>query len=266
MRRVPEAEVETEFERRYAWGDDQRNFYNPMKKKAAVLGCHLRLETVVEIVRNEVRPGGRVADLASAQGNYALTLAEAGYDVTAVDLNEDFLKYARKKYTHGTFRTVQANIMEYRDPLGFDCVLLGEVIEHVAHPLELLQAAAANLKSGGILILTTPNGGQFGQKLPTFSQVTDFSAFESRQFHWGDHLFLYTKDELTGLLSRSGFDVIRAFGVNSDYVSQIKGMRYLIPYRLLRWMERMTRNWKLHGEDSTNTLIVVGRRSSKLSE
>jgi hypothetical protein len=28
MRKVPEAEVETDFERQFCWGDDERYFYN----------------------------------------------------------------------------------------------------------------------------------------------------------------------------------------------------------------------------------------------
>jgi len=268
VRRVPESEVESEFERQYAWGDDERNFYHPLKKKAAVLGCHLRLETVVSLVKRYVKPSGRalgralgrVADFASAQGNYALALAEAGYDVTAVDINEEFLRYARKKYEHGKFTTVQANIIGYRDGARFDGLILGEVLEHVAHPGELLKSAFENLRPGGFLFITTPNGAQHGQKLPTFSQVTDFSAFEGRQFHWGNHLFLYTPNELRGLFDAAGFEVLEMFGVNSDYVSQIKGVRFLLPYFLLRWMERRTRTWRIRGHESTNTLVAVGRK------
>jgi hypothetical protein len=33
MRRVPESEVETEFERQYCWGDVERYIYNPKRRK-----------------------------------------------------------------------------------------------------------------------------------------------------------------------------------------------------------------------------------------
>jgi hypothetical protein len=34
------------------------------------------------------------------------------------------------------------------------------------------------------------------------------------------------------LMRASGFEVPKVFEINSDYVSQIKGVRYLLPYRL----------------------------------
>jgi hypothetical protein len=46
----------------------------------------------------------------------------------------------------------------------FDAVLATEVIEHVAHPDEFLRQLA-----GGVLIVTTPNGAYFRNKLPRFS-------------------------------------------------------------------------------------------------
>ena len=197
MRRVPESELETDFERQFAWGDDERHLYNPNRRKAAVMAAELRLETVISLVNRFATTGKTVGDFASAQGNFGLLLAEQGYQVTAVDIKPEFLNYSLKKHTHGKFETVLANIIEYRHHQPFDVVLLGEIIEHVAFPLDLLKSAYENLKPGGILVLTTPNGNEFGNQLPTYSQVTNIEELIPKQFHWGDHLFLYTDSELS---------------------------------------------------------------------
>lgn len=259
MRRVPLDEIESEFEKQFCWGDDERHYYNPNKKKAAVFGHFLRIREVQRLVK-QFSPGPRVVDLACAQGLFSLILAEAGYDVTAVDIKEEFLKYARKRHTHGKLNTVLSNIMEYRSQEPFDCALAGEIIEHVARPDQLLASVSANLKQGGVVILTTPNGEEHGSKLPTYSQVTDIEALIPRQFHWGDHLFLYTIPELTALFDRAGFDVVYAEKYHSSYVSQIKGVRYLMPMGLLRWIERKTRHIKKAGKDSANLLILVAKK------
>ena len=164
MRRVPESELETDFERQFAWGDDERHLYNPNRRKAAVMAAELRLETVISLVNRFATTGKTVGDFASAQGNFGLLLAEQGYQVTAVDIKPEFLNYSLKKHTHGKFETVLANIIEYRHHQPFDVVLLGEIIEHVAFPLDLLKSAYENLKPGGILVLTTPNGNEFGNQ------------------------------------------------------------------------------------------------------
>jgi 2-polyprenyl-3-methyl-5-hydroxy-6-metoxy-1,4-benzoquinol methylase len=262
MRRVLESEVETDFERQYCWGDDERYLHNRNRRKASVFGYFLRIKEVVRLVETFIR-GKRVADFASAQGNFGLMLAEKGYDVTAVDIHPEFLKYAKKKHTDGDFKTVQANIIEYRDPTGFDCVLVGEVIEHVAFPDQLLKSVSENLRDGGICVLTTPNGSDFSSTRPTYRQVTNIEELIPRQFHWGDHLFLYTTDELRALFDQAGLDVVYLEKYHSAYVSQLKGVRYLFPLFALKWLEKKSRHWKKRGKDSTCLLIAVGRKRSK---
>jgi 2-polyprenyl-3-methyl-5-hydroxy-6-metoxy-1,4-benzoquinol methylase len=262
MRKVTESEIDNEFEREFGWGDDERYLFNPNRRKASVMGYMIRFEEVLKLVER-FAPGKRVADLACAQGNFGLALAERGFDVTAVDLKSEFLNYAKKKHTHGSFTTVQANLMEYRDPQGFDCILVGEIIEHVAFPRQLLQSVKANLKPGGIVVLTTPNGGEFASGLPTFSEVKNIEELIPRQFHWGDHLFLYTEAELRGLFRETGLEVVFAEKYNSSFVTQLKGVRYILPLPLLRWMERKTRGLKKGGKDSTNLIIMVGRNTAQ---
>ena len=258
MRRVLESEIENDFEKNYAWRDDQRHHFNPNRKKGSVLGYLLRFETAIACIKR-YSPGKKIGDFASAHCNFSLALAEDGFDVTAVDIKPEFLNYAKKKYTHGNFKTVTANIIEYRSPEKFDCILLGEIIEHVAFPDQLLKSAAQNLKPGGTVVITTPNGNEFGQPLPTYKQVTNLSELIPRQFHWGDHLFLYTEEELKELLKDQGFEPIECIKLNSSYVSQIKAIRYILPIRFLKWLDGKTRYWKKGDKESTNTLIMVAR-------
>jgi 2-polyprenyl-6-hydroxyphenyl methylase/3-demethylubiquinone-9 3-methyltransferase len=262
MRRVQESEINSDWDRQYTWGDDERYLYSKNRKKSSVMGYFLRLETVVELVKKYVPSGRRIADFACAQGNFALLLSEAGYDVTAVDLRQEFLDFAKKKYTHGTFQTLQANVIEYRSSSPYDCVILGEIIEHVAFPNQLLKSAADNLNPNGILILTTPNGNQFASPLPTYKQVSNLEELIPRQFHWGDHLFLYTDEELRELMNDQGLEVLQILKMNSAYVSEIKAIRYLMPKAMLTWLEKRTRTFKKQGKDSTANIVVVARKKA----
>ncbi len=259
MRRVTESELETEFEKQFCWGDDLRYFYNPNRKKASVFGHFLRIDEVLRLVK-QYSSGRRLADFACAQGNFGLLLAEQGYDVTAVDINQEFLRYAKKKYTTGNFKTVQANLIEFRDSEGFDCILVGEVIEHVAFPNALLKSVYENLRPGGICILTTPNGADYSSNLPTYRSVKNIEELIPRQFHWGDHLFLYTDDELRELFTQAGLTTLYLEKYHSAYVSQIKAVRYLLPHSALRWLEQKTRHWQKQGKDSANLLIAVVKK------
>src|ERR1043166_1848550 len=51
------------------------------------------------------------------------------------------------------------------------CCLITEIIEYVAHPDEFLRKAASLAKPGGYIVMTTPNGGDFLNRLPKFPSV-----------------------------------------------------------------------------------------------
>ena len=259
MRRVLASEISGDFERDLCWKDDEKYLYHPNPRKASVMGYQLRLDTILGWVE-QLSLGRRIGDFATATGTFGLMLAEKGFEVTAVDINSDFLNYALKKHAHGDYKTVHSNIMEYQTLVPFDCVVIGEVIEHVAYPKDLLAACRRNLKKDGILILSTPNGNQYGSTLPTYSQVTDLSALIPRQFHWGDHLFLYTDVELKALLEESGFEVIQIEKLDASFVSQMKGIRYLFPKSFLKWLEKKTRGFKKNGKDTTCCIVVAAKK------
>ena len=60
-----------------------------------------RVENTMDLLRATVPPGSRILDVAAAQGNFTLRLAEAGYDVTWNDLRADLADYVRAKWERG---------------------------------------------------------------------------------------------------------------------------------------------------------------------
>lgn len=256
-------ECENDFQREYGYGDDIRQFFHPYPRKPGPFSYHLRLEHVLGAFQQYLPAPATVADVACAAGNFALRLAELGYTVTGVDLLEDFLGYARKKRTEGKIEFVRGNLMDYRHPAPLDGVLMGEVIEHVAWPEKLIAAAHANLRPGGIFVVTTPNGSYGGNDLPTFKDVTsDRQKFEEAQFHHGHHLFLYTPEELADLLEKGGFEVLKVEVFNSHHLTQRTVLRYLFPLGVLKWADRLfSRLPLLHGS-SANMMYAVARRKA----
>ncbi|RZA01118.1 MAG: methyltransferase domain-containing protein [Proteobacteria bacterium] len=254
-------ECDSDFQKEFAYGDDTRQFFHPYPKKPGPFSYHLRLGHVVAAFREFLPPPAEIADVACAAGNFALTLAEAGYKVTGVDLLEDFIRYARLKRTGGEVEFVQGNLMDYQHPRPLDGILMGEVIEHVAWPEKLIAAAAKNLRVGGIFVLTTPNGSYGGISLPTFKDVTaDRSKFEEVQFHHGHHLFLYTPEELAALLEAGGFEVLRVEVFNSHYLTKRTTLRYALPKFALRWLDGRTSKLKFENGQAANMMYAVARK------
>lgn len=152
-------------------------------------------------MRRHVPSHGNVADVGCAQGNLALSLAEAGYLVDAYDLNSDFLAYGQQKHDRGEVRWHNENAFDISDQGSFDGVIVGELVEHVAHPEELLTRAVGLAKVNGIVVVTTPNGEFVRSRLPSYEEVLtrgDLPRLEEEQFGPGGehHLFAYSKQEL----------------------------------------------------------------------
>lgn len=122
------------------------------------------------------------------------------------------------------------------DSLGrFDLVMACEVIEHVAHGDQLINHLKQFLTPGGTLLITTPNGSYFRSKLPTYSQIKDFTALEDKQFQpdADGHLYLYTSQEILNLLETTGFKDIKIDLSITPFLSGHIGLRFLLSSPLL---------------------------------
>jgi 2-polyprenyl-3-methyl-5-hydroxy-6-metoxy-1,4-benzoquinol methylase len=170
-----------------------------------------RFHIAIDLVTKAASPPALILDLAAAQGNFTLHLAELGYRVIWNDLRDELADYVRQKYEFGHVDYKSGNIFDLPlEMIGkFDVILATEVIEHVAHPDDFLHKLASLLKKDGTIVLTTPNGGYFRNRLPRFSECPDPSVYESVQFkpNSDGHIFLLHPEELTLLADKAGLEV-----------------------------------------------------------
>lgn len=204
-----------------------------------------RVDRALELVHAVAPAGASVLDVAAGQGNLTLRLAEQGYAVTWNDIRADLEGYVRLKYERGLVEYRPGNILDLDDLGPFDIVLLSEVIEHVAHPDELLRRVASLVRPGGHVVLTTPNGAYFRNPLPRFSEVPDPSVFESGQFRpdADGHIFLLHVDEVRQLAASAGLETesVRLFTtpLTAGHVKTGRLLR-VVPEPLVWRLERLS--------------------------
>jgi 2-polyprenyl-6-hydroxyphenyl methylase/3-demethylubiquinone-9 3-methyltransferase len=191
------------------WHFDEREFWNQTLEPTGNRAYHRRIELCLDWIER-LTPPADVLDIGSAQANLALLLAERGYRVTANDINPESLEYARLKYETGNIEWASGNVFKLDLGKQFDAVILGEVIEHVAHPDEMVTMCRGYLRVGGYLLVTTPNGEYLRNRLPTFYSAPKPEEMERRQFmpDADGHLFAFTRHELRELIVSSGFKVV----------------------------------------------------------
>lgn len=191
---------------------------------------------------------GRALEVAAGGGGLATRLAASGCDVVVNDLRDEVLRASLREFSNGDCIGIECgNVFELSAArLGrFDLVLACEVIEHVAHPGELLEHLRTFLQPNGRLLLTTPNGSYFRNKLPTYSEVSNFDELETRQFmpDADGHLFLLTPRELYELAASAGLVVERLAVWGTPMLSGHAAFRYLAGLPLVRaayLVERLT--------------------------
>jgi 2-polyprenyl-3-methyl-5-hydroxy-6-metoxy-1,4-benzoquinol methylase len=194
---------------RYSYAYDEQEIYGHIHNPGYFYAYANRRRHTLRLLTKAVAPGARVLDLAAGQGNFSLALAERGYRVTWNDLREDLAGYVRLKHEHGEIEFAPGNAFELEFPEAFDAVLMTEIIEHVAHPDDFLAKTAALVKPGGVIVMTTPNGAYFRNRLPRFDDCLDPSVYESGQFKPDSdgHIFLLHPDEVYTLARRAGLVV-----------------------------------------------------------
>jgi 2-polyprenyl-3-methyl-5-hydroxy-6-metoxy-1,4-benzoquinol methylase len=216
-----------------SYGYDREEIYGEHSVYGYAYAYENRRRETLRLLSEVLAPGARVLDIAAAQGNFSLALAEAGYDVTWNDLRAELAEYVRLKHEHGTIHYAPGNVFELRFEQPFDAVLITEIIEHVAHPDQFLKSVRALVRPRGFVVMTTPNGAYFKNNLPKFSDCADPSVYEAAQFkpNADGHIFLLHPEELYALAERAGFvvDTLTLFNnpLTSGYIKTEPLLRVL---------------------------------------
>ncbi len=109
-------------------------------------------EVVLRLAKESLSPGARVLDAGCGEGALTRPLAEAGYLLTAVDVDAGRLRLVPRP-------AVRADLdrpLPFADA-SFDAVVVVETLEHLWNHHLFLTEAARVTREGGLLLLTMPN-------------------------------------------------------------------------------------------------------------
>jgi 2-polyprenyl-3-methyl-5-hydroxy-6-metoxy-1,4-benzoquinol methylase len=164
------------------------------------------LERVARMFEDRGGPLG-VLDVGCGEGHFAASLEREGAEVVAIDVAAEPLRRALAHAPELDVRLVEPEGELPFEDASFDVVWAGEVIEHVADTSRWLSEVRRVLRSGGTLLLSTPDHGPLSRLRLALSR----NAFEEHFDPRSDHLRFYTRRALVDLYADFGFEDVEVF-------------------------------------------------------
>ena len=173
---------------------EAHNFYTPL---AAPKDNHPWYEE--EFIKDSVNGGrGKILNIGCGYNTFLVKLQDKGYDVTAIDINENIVEFSRSKLgIEKVYNTrIEDFIAGYKSE-KFDVIIFFELLEHLEEPGNFLRSLRKILKKGGFIVFSVPNRKRFRP-----------------QAHWADypphHLTRWSRESVINNLKKSGFQVVKS--------------------------------------------------------
>jgi 2-polyprenyl-3-methyl-5-hydroxy-6-metoxy-1,4-benzoquinol methylase len=151
-------------------------------------------ERLDEIEQATVRKGA-LLDVGCATGDFLALAQRRGWQVSGIELSAWAVEQARAR--HGLEVTRGSLPNEALGSASFDVVTFFDCVEHVREPLNVLVDIRRLLVPGGVLLLST---GALAHEDPTL---------ESQWYYPPWHLYYFSRETMTALLAKAGFEVLR---------------------------------------------------------
>jgi len=197
-----------------------QDFYSKSYKDESIITNHKK---------DELRMRNKLQDIPSIQNNRILDIACGistfgkmfGNHVYGIDANAQAVKVAKKNGIKATLGNVEGK-WSYPNNY-FDVVIASHIIEHLVNPDHLLSETKRVLKTGGLLIIATPNLAAWYNRLllligvqPFFTEVSTidktlglmFTRRFTRSRNTLGHLRVFTLDALKDILKFHDFTIM----------------------------------------------------------
>ncbi|MDE5965090.1 MAG: class I SAM-dependent methyltransferase [Eubacterium sp.] len=184
--------------------------------------------TTMRYIKKYLSDGCKILEIGAATGRYSITLADMGYDVTAVEYvknNLDILKSKIKTNHNITAIQGDARNLDCIESGAYDIVLLLGPMYHLYNDVDKHKAISEALrvcKAGGIVFVAYCNNDTTMLRFFIQHKLSEYRDFIDNRFHAMSNpelLFeLYRKEDIDKIMS--SFDVQRLHYVGVDMLSE----------------------------------------------
>ena len=169
----------------------------------------------------------KILEIGCAAGGTGRALKELGFEeVVGVELREDVARMAQASYDRIIAGDVEKMQLPYEEG-HFDCILYGDVLEHLIDPWRLLREHNLLLGPGGAIICSIPNVRHY----KNIKKLLIRGEWEYRDRGILDrtHLRFFTIKSIRAMVEDAGFEI-------TTMIKRPSGVKWL------KWLNRALRN------------------------
>lgn len=202
------------------------------------------------------RTTGSLLEIGCGEGDFLEAAAENGWKTTGIEVSGTAARAAREK--HG-LEVLTGTVEQHLSRLAsgsFDVIVLWGLVEHVRDPGEILRTVKRLVRSGGAVLLYTPNANSIFHRLARTAHRLSFGLLRGPMecVIIAMHPMYFTRRTLQRLLKDSGFLVATTEMTDIDLDLVFKFYRrswwsnglLLTAARLLQLATRAVPGWRSH--------------------
>lgn len=170
--------------------------------KESMRGSFVKYFGIIKKISNKT---GRLFDVGAATGFFMLMAKEAGFDVSGIEISDYAAELGRSKGLD-----LKTGVLEDMSSVSdkYDVVTMLDVLEHMPKPEDGLNIVNKILKTGGLVVINTPDSGSLWAKII------------SKNWHLlvpPEHIHLFNKESVRKILERQGFEVLMVGHVGKKF-------------------------------------------------
>ena len=202
-------------------------------------------------------PRPRLLDYGCGLGFFLDTAFEYGFDVEGVEFNRWALGYIRKRYRYRTYGPE-----ETPSTAPYDVITMFDVIEHLREPFQMLDRIHGMLAEDGVFVVSTMDSTSLMSRLMG-KRLEDFRRIR-------EHLFFFDRDNLSSILGRHGFNVLKARSIGHSFELRLLAsrMRATLPIvgAPMQWWLRafpFMNGWSIYLNPRTKFIVYARKRAPR---
>ncbi len=167
---------------------------------------------------NALAPHSKVLDVGTASGTLARMCQNKAVRLFGIEPNQDWAQIASPLYEKLWVGTI--NDMEEHSLAGYDAIVLGDILEHLADPQVVLQKLVNYQSPGSLFLISVPNIANFWIRLNLLLGRFDYT---DRGILDRTHLHFFTRKSLLAMIKNTGLVtvVVQVTPIPLELVSRV---------------------------------------------